>query len=230
MLDHIDADPDARPAHVVRFGNQVNVKGVDAASPDAKRLPGYITKYLTKNAADCHAINSDPQREHLDRLWAQLRVTPCTDRCANWLLFGVQPRKAHGKLRPGQCKGKVHQRATLGIGGRRILISRQWSGKTLADHKADTRAWVRALLGASTGHEHTDPGQVAVLVDQGQPDPYAWELVKPDDPDLPPLQHRLLRAVSEQLQRRHAIQTARTLTAQQEPQLSATPNGEEPQR
>ncbi|HYS34649.1 MAG TPA: replication initiator, partial [Pseudonocardiaceae bacterium] len=224
MLDAIDADPQARPAHVVRFGNQVNVKGVDAGSKDAARLPGYITKYLTKNSADCHPIGSDPQREHLDRLWHQLRVTPCSERCGNWLLYGVQPKMAHAKLKPGRCKGKVHQRATLGIGGRRILVSRQWSGKTLADHKADALAWVRTLLGNTAGHEDADPATVAMLVDQGQPDPHAWELVRPDDPDRPPLGHRLLRAVSERLQYKQALLAAKNRAAQNEPQVSATSN------
>src|SRR5262249_2799917 len=107
---------------------------------------------------------------------------PCTDRCANWLLYGIQPKKAHARLRPGRCKGRVHQHATLGIGGRRVLVSRQWSGKSLADHKADARAWVRALLAAADGQDSADP----VHTEPGQPHPYAWELARPGDPDLPP--------------------------------------------
>jgi hypothetical protein len=149
-------------------------------------------------------VTSDRQRDHLERLWQELRVTPCSDRCANWLLYGIQPKKAHAKLRPGNCKGKVHQRVTLGIGGRRVLVSRQWSGKTLADHRTDARAWVRALLGAATGHEEGAP----VAVEPGTPDPYAWELVRPDDPDLPPIGHRLLRAVSERIRWRQQLRAA----------------------
>src|SRR5690606_20326081 len=103
-----------------------------------------------KQASDCHEITSDRQRAHLDRLWAELRVTPCSSRCPNWLLYGVQPERAHARLSPGRCRSRVHQRATLGLGGRRVLVSRQWSGKTLADHRADRRAWVRTLL-ALTG-------------------------------------------------------------------------------
>jgi hypothetical protein len=44
-----------------------------------------------------------------------------------------------------RCQGNVHQPATLGIGGRRILVSRDWSGKTLADHNADLTGWVRRV-------------------------------------------------------------------------------------
>jgi hypothetical protein len=189
---------------VVRFGEQVKAKGVAPGSKDVDRTIGYITKYVTKNAVDCHQISTDPQRDHLDRLWRELRVTPCSDRCANWLLYGIQPKKAHGKLSPGNCKGRVHQKATLGIGGRRVLVSRDWSGKTLADHRADDRAWVRALLGVTTDHEHA--GQVDA--DPGQPAPVAWELARHDDPDLKPLEHRLLAAISQRIQWRTELHAA----------------------
>jgi hypothetical protein len=36
-------------------------------------------------------------------------------------------------MRAGHCKGKVHQLDTLAIGGRRVLVSRDWSGKTLTN-------------------------------------------------------------------------------------------------
>ena len=55
-------------------------------------------------------------------------------------------KRPHPRLLPGNCPGKVHQRETLGFTGRRVLISRQWSGKTLTDHREDNRAWVKALL------------------------------------------------------------------------------------
>jgi hypothetical protein len=32
---------------------------------------------------------------------------------------------------PGRCKGKAHKPEHLGITGRRVLISREWSNKTL---------------------------------------------------------------------------------------------------
>jgi hypothetical protein len=180
--------------HVVRFGEQVHVQGVLGGSPDADRCVRYITKYLTKHAAGCHQVDTGPQRAHLERLHTQLRVTPCSPRCANWLLYGIQPDRAHPKLAPGRCRGRVHQRATLGLGGRRVLISRQWSGKTLSDHRADNRGWVRALLGLATtdGDDQDSGGRGSAR--------YAWELAKRDDPDLPPLGHRLLRAVSERIQ------------------------------
>jgi hypothetical protein len=192
-LDAIDTDPAAQPVHVVRFGDQVDARGVNAGTEDAERTIRYITKYITKQSADCYKAETERQQAHLDRLWQHLQVTPCSDRCANWLLYGIQPRKAHAKLKPGRCKGKVHQRSTLGIGGRRVLISRDWSGKTLADHKADAREWVRALLGVTVDLEGNGNPEVV----QAPASRYAWELARPDDPDVPPLAHRLLRTISE---------------------------------
>jgi hypothetical protein len=203
-LEALDDDEDTEPDHVARFGPQVKAKGVDSGSGDVDRTIGYITKYVTKAAADCHHTTGDAQRGHLDRLWRELRVTPCSERCANWLLYGVQPKKATGKLRPGNCKGRAHQKATLGIGGRRVLVSRDWSGKTLADHRADSRAWVKALLGVSDGQDQAG----AVTVEPGEQSPVAWELARPDDPDVKPLEHRLLRAVSQRIQWRSQLNAA----------------------
>jgi hypothetical protein len=47
-------------------------------------------------------------------------------------------------LVPGCCKGKAHDADHLGYAGRRILVSRKWSGKTLADHRADRKEWLLA--------------------------------------------------------------------------------------
>ncbi|MFE9695002.1 replication initiator [Micromonospora sp. NPDC005806] len=210
--DLVDADPDAKPVHVVRFGSQVDAKGVLAGTKDADRCVGYITKYLTKQAADCHDVTTGWQRAHLERLWAELRHTQCSERRANWLLYGIQPKKARPGLKPGNCKNKVHKRETLGIGGRRVLISRQRSGKTLADHRADRREWVKALLGVTTDADTAPAGSDTVR--------YAWELAKPTDPDVPPLGHRVLRAISERIQWRVQLDAARR--AADPPDVSAT--------
>ncbi|MET7425409.1 replication initiator [Dactylosporangium sp. NPDC005555] len=220
-LDAIDDDPDAEPAHVIRFGKHVDARGVAADSKDIDRTVGYITKYITKSAADCHTVTTDRQRAHLERFWHELRVTPCSERCANWLLYGIQPKNAHGKLRPGNCKGRVHQRSTLGIGGRRILVSRDWSGKTLADHRHDARAWVKALLGAAGGIDQVPVPEAG----DGSPTSIAWELAKPNDPDMPPMRHRLLRALAQRMQWRSAINAARDRAAQY--QQRSGDNGEE---
>ena len=136
-LDQVD-----EPAHVVTFGRQVHSKGILGGSEEAGRHIGYLTKYLTKSISEVVEPATDRQRRHADRLHAELRVTPCSPRCPVWLLYGVQPLGVTSKTVPGHCKGRAHRRTTLGLPGRRVLVSRKWSGKTLADHKADRKAFV----------------------------------------------------------------------------------------
>ena len=85
---------------------------------------------------------TDAQADHADRLADALRYEPCSPTCANWLRYGIQPKNPRPGLRPGACKGKAHRREHLGYAGRRVLVSRKWSGKTLADHRADRKAWL----------------------------------------------------------------------------------------
>ena len=71
------------------------------------------------------------QERHLSRLHREVRFLPCSPRCANWLRYGVQPTGAsrgHGARRRA---AKAHDREHLGCGGRRVLVSRKWTGKTL---------------------------------------------------------------------------------------------------
>lgn len=187
---------------------------------DAGRTIRYITKYITKHAADCHAVETDRQQQHRDRLWHELQRTPCSDRCAIWLLYGIQPRKAHAKLQPGRCKAKVHQRDTLGIGGRRILVSRNWSGKTLTDHRHDAHAWVKNLLGVAVDLEQAPTAPSSQPANAAKP--YAWEVARPDDPDVPPLQHRLMHAITERIRRKRELQAAQDAARPPDPNVSAT--------
>ena len=152
------------PWHVARFGDRFDAQGVLSGSKDADRCIGYLTKYLTKQVADCHQAQTDAQRVHAARLAEALRYQPCSPRCANWLRYGIQPKNARPGLAPGRCKGKAHDADHLGYAGRRVLVSRKWSGKTLADHRADRKDWLLSTLGVSA----TDPAR------------YAWEPVAPD--------------------------------------------------
>lgn len=195
-LDDLDANETAEPVHVARFGVQVDAKGVLVGSADARRCIGYLAKYLNKSAHECHESQSDTERAHVDRLMDVLRYEPCSPACANWLRYGVQPKNARDGLRPGHCKAKAHRRTHLGYGGRRVLVSRKWSGKTLADHKHERRAWVLDLVG-----EAADRGDDA--------DRYVWEHARPSDPDVPSISHRLLRAVAERVRWRTALDAAK---------------------
>ncbi|MCP3014827.1 replication initiation protein [Nocardiopsis dassonvillei] len=220
-LDALDEDPDAEPHHVVRFGRQVDAKGVVAGSADADRCVRYLAKYLTKDIADCHAAETTRQEQHVDRLLDALRFEPCSPRCSNWLRYGIQPEGAKPGMRPGFCRSKAHRREHLGYAGRRVLVSRKWSGKTLADHKADRLTWVLNALGVTPGNDgqgdEDTPRPALLTVASGS---YAWELARPTDPDVAPRERRLLRAVGESLKRRAQ------LAAALDPEHSATPEKE----
>jgi replication initiator protein RepSA len=202
-LDTITGD--GEPFHVARFGAKFDAQGVLAGSREANRCIGYLTKYLTKHIADCHQPGTTTQAAHADRFIQTLRYEPCSPRCANWLRYGIQPRNPRPGLRPGHCRGKAHRREHLGHGGRRVLVSRKWSGKTLADHRADRKAWLLATLGLPD----TDPAR------------YTWEPVTPGDPDHMPPAQRLLHVVADR-QRWHAALTQARLRANGPPVLSAT--------
>jgi hypothetical protein len=190
-LDDIGADDQAR--HVARFGAKFDAQGVLAGSKDSTRCIGYLTKYLTKQLGHCHHPDSDAQRAHVEQLAEALRYEPCSPTCANWLRYGIQPKNPRPGLVPGACKGKAHRYDHLGYAGRRVLVSRKWSGKTLADHRGDRQAWLTEMLGLPA----TDPVH------------YRWEQVQPDDEDYLPPGRRLLRSVADRLQWENALAEAR---------------------
>ncbi|MBT0773163.1 hypothetical protein KIH74_29740 [Kineosporia sp. J2-2] len=198
-LDDLDADDDLEPQHVVRFGAQSDIQGLLAGSPDADRRVGYLAKYLTKAMGTAHGENTEAAvTAHIDRLVHALKFEPCSPTCPNWLRYGIQPKNARPGMVPGSCKGKAHRRENLGYGGRRVLVSRKWSGKTLTDHRHERRAFVLALLGV-------DPDD-ATRADKTS-DRYVWEPVNPNE--LPPLSTRLLHAISQRQTWRSAYEAAR---------------------
>jgi hypothetical protein len=190
-LDAIGPHDD--PLHVARFGPEFHAEGVLAGSKDAARCIRYLTKYLTKHVADCHQADTDAQRAHAARLTVALRFEPCSPTCANWLRYGVQPKNARAGLRPGCCKGKAHRPEHLGYAGQRVLTSRKWSGKTLADHRGDKKARLLATLG----------------MDQPDPSRYTWHVVTPSDHDHMPYDRRLLYVVAERTRLKAAFDKAR---------------------
>ncbi|RCG29091.1 replication initiation protein [Sphaerisporangium album] len=198
-LDQLDADEDAEPLHVVRLGPQIDVKGVMAGSPGADWGLYYLTKYLTKSLTDCHEPTSDAQRAHVERLMNVLRYEPCAPTCPNWLRYGIQPKGAKAGMRPGGCRGKAHKPEHLGYAGRRVLVSRKWSGKTLSEHKQDRRAWVLEQLGLSTTDDQTAP------ID---PHRYIWRPVTSTDRGVPPRAKRLLDELAKRHQWRAALKQA----------------------
>ena len=191
------------PAHVVRFGAQVHVKGILGGTEEAGRHIGYLTNYLAKSIGQAAGLGqhaTDAHRDHARRLHTELQITPCSPRCPVWLLYGIQPKGARHSITPGLCKGKAHQPEHLGIAGRRVLVSRKWSNKSLDDHRAERSEFVRQLLHA-----------VGIQPAHGPEDgPYQWERPAPTDPDVPPRPVLLLQAVAER-QRWKAEYTAAQL-------------------
>jgi hypothetical protein len=162
--------------------------------------------YLTKSISQAAGLATHTQQDHVRRLHGELQVTPCSPRCPVWLLYGIQPKGARHSMTPGHCKGKAHKPEHLGIAGRRVLVSRKWSNKTLDDHRAERGAFVRQLL-EQTGIQPTHGP------DDG---PYRWERTAPADPDVPPRPVLLLQAVAER-QRWKAEYTAAQLAASGSP-------------
>jgi hypothetical protein len=181
------------PLHVARFGPKFDAQGVLAGSKDAAKCIRYLTKYLTKQIADCHQPDTDTQRGHMHRLADALRYEPCSPTCANWLRYGVQPKNLKAGLVPGACKGKAHRPEHLGYAGRRVLTSRKWSGRTLADHRGDRKAWLVETLHL----EAPDPAR------------YSWHVVTPSDHDYLPPDKRLLHVVADRNRWQAALAEAR---------------------
>uniref|UniRef100_UPI000AAB13C0 replication initiator n=1 Tax=Nonomuraea pusilla TaxID=46177 RepID=UPI000AAB13C0 len=126
----------------------------------------YLSKYLTKSLGE--SLDSPARRHHAARFVEALRYEPCSPTCPNWLRYGVQPKAAKPGMAPGRCRSKAHKPEYLGYAGRRVLVSRKWSNKTLAEHKQDRRTWIREALGHKD--ESTDPHR------------HVWRPVRPGRP------------------------------------------------
>ncbi|MFQ6398954.1 replication initiator [Nocardia sp. KC 131] len=184
LLSTVD---DLEPAHVVKFGNQMDpkdIRGVLGNSEEAARTVGYVTKYLTKSIAEVLEPQTSRAAAHYDRLHAELQHTPCSETCAVWLRYGIAPKGANEKTVPGRCRGKAHRRDTLGLPGQRVLPSEQWSGKTLPDYRADRAEFVRQLL-ARVGMVKADTSHLQVSP------------VEPGDHSVPPREHLIMAAISQ---------------------------------
>lgn len=194
------ADELETPSYVARLGT-VDVRGVEGGTEHAERAIKYATKYITKDLVDQTFVKGAEQRAHFDRLYEELSTLPCSPRCANWLLYGVQPDGAKKDLVPGRCRGKVHQRKTLGYTGRRVLVSRNWSNKTLTDHRLDGQEWFRAV----TAGLLDDQGD-RVELDRHR---YVYELARTDEHDVAGLSDRIFRSIAARSRAREALRIAR---------------------
>ncbi|TDC23208.1 replication initiation protein [Kribbella albertanoniae] len=213
-LDAIGEDLAATPAHVVKLGSQVDYQGILGSAEDkVGKAVGYLTKYLSKSIADTYGDDDEittRQAIHLDRLHREVRWLPCSPSCSNWLRYGVQPKDAEGGMRPGWCPSKAHDRHHLGLGGRRVLVSRQWTGKTLAEHKADRAEVVRQTLAAAgVDMPDTDRYSASAHLENGQ-SRFIWEPVdRAKDTDLPTWHGVMTRGINERIRWRTDYEQAK---------------------
>lgn len=190
------------PAYVARLGtiDPREVKGVQGGTKDAQRCIRYVTKYVTKDIAEQANPRGDAQRAHFDRLHEELSTLPCSPTCANWLLYGVQPDKAKPGLVPDGAPAKStsgQRSASPVVGCLSPAVVRQ---DPVGPTRRQPRVGPRGQAGAVDG-EHED---------QADEQPrYSFELAKPGDPEVPPIEHRILRAISTRTRWRQALQQAR---------------------
>jgi hypothetical protein len=224
-LDEIDEDPEARPAHVVRFGKQLDMQGIIATEGDADRRVAYLTKYLTKAISATYGEPEElsrSQRRHMRKLHEQVEVLPCSPRCWNWLFYGVQPLEAGAGMVPGQCPSKAHDWENLGCGGRRVLVSRKWTGKTLKGHKADRAAVVRQVL-AAAGVDVPETSRMAADIRREDGIPrFNWKIWDPIDATVPVYRQVMTKSIAEKVRWKTEYELAKQRAS---PTGSATANG-----
>jgi hypothetical protein len=91
-----------------------------------------------------------------------------------------------------------------------VLVSRQWTGKTLTEHKADRAEVVRQTL-AAAGVEMPDADRFSASTadDDGQPR-FIWQPVdRAKDDDLPTWHGLMTRAVVERIRWRTEYEQAK---------------------
>lgn len=81
------------------------------AAPRRGDLPALGTPDLGQSIAECHEPETAAAAEHERRLAEEIRWTPCSPRCANWLLYGVAAPSRTRRRRPGSAT--VGSSATL---------------------------------------------------------------------------------------------------------------------
>lgn len=210
-LDALDVSGEVMPAHVVRLGDQLDIQGIVAESGDADRRVAYLCKYLTKSISETHDDGaSSRMRRHAERLHEAVRWSPCSPECWNWIRYGVQPRGASEGMMPGACPKRAHDRENLGLGGRRVLVSRLWTGKTLKDHRADRMTVVREVL-AEVGMDPPEIDRMASHAADGSKESrprYRWERMSPADGALGRRQ-ALLASIAERIRWRQQYDRAK---------------------
>lgn len=245
-LDHTHAEAETtgapvEPLHCVRFGTQVDVKGVMAGSPEADRLLGYLVKYLVKDLGDDldtdhtgdHPDPHDPDPHDPDPTGRRLRLAPTpaaraaaarrTDHRARLLQAlrhePCSPRCANW-LRYGITP--AYPRPGLRPGACKAKAHRPTHLGYGGRRVLTSRKWTGKDL---RDHRHDRKAHVlAVLgktdelaaLQHGDPTPggthITWELARTTDPDVPPPETRLHLAIAKRVRQQQTYRAARDAT------------------
>lgn len=141
---------------------------------------------------------------------AKALLMRCGSALLNWLLYGIQPADAHAEILPGCCPAKAHKAASLGYAGRRCLVSRRWTGKTLDQHPAERREHVMCALGAVGIQLQQD-------TDDQAGDRYQWDPIPLGSRDQPDRAELLVQAVNQRRRWRTEYLRATSATNDQDP-------------
>ena len=185
--------PDDEPWHVARFGVRFDAQGVLAGSKDAGRCIGYLTKYLTKQVADCHQADTDPQRPTPGGWLRRCGTSHARRGAPTGSGTASSPRTPGPAWSPAGARARPTMRITWAMPGggcwsRASGPARRWP--TIAP---TARIGCLKTLGVSA----TDPAR------------YAWEPVAPADPDYLDHARRLLHAVADRARWQAALNEAR---------------------
>jgi hypothetical protein len=101
-------------------------------------------------------------------------------------------------------------------------VSRQWTGKTLTDHRADRAAVVRATL-AEAGIEPPDTDRCSATAtdDDGQLR-FVWSPVAREDADVPTYRRVIADSIAEAIRWRTVYERAKQLAQDHSDSRSAT--------
>ncbi len=94
------------PVHVARFGDRFDAQGVLPGSKDAARCIGYLTKYLTKQVADCHQAQTDTEHAHAERLAEDCGTSRAHPGAPTGSATASSPRTPGPAWPPGPAKAK----------------------------------------------------------------------------------------------------------------------------
>ena len=148
------ATPTPNPPTSCGSGTRTTSRACSPGRPTPTGTVGYLCKYLTKAIAgtyDDGDASRRPGRRTSTGWPRRCAGCPARPRAPTGCATASSPRTPEPGMVPGPLQHKAHDRANLGLGGRRVLVSRKWSGKTLADHKADRAA---VVAGRPRGSRH----------------------------------------------------------------------------